>query len=247
MDIKGASRFHGAKSLPSRDRFLGDFLYAPSQNPSPASSAAGDELSEDDIFSTGDFSADAKNSHSQPSTPSSSSSSTPSRVNGRQNHLSAFGQPDSFGILAALPENETRSVFIHKIPVSSSTSSRPVPTIPKPPGSILYPAVNYHQSAPVNVPSMPSSAISRSPLIECNEVGAIKDEAEDEDEPMLPPHETVARRLAKSPILSCSVLEGVGRTLKGRDLRQVRNAVWRQTDFALLEVAYNFSKRCKCK
>jgi hypothetical protein len=27
------------------------------------------------------------------------------------------------------------------------------------------------------------------------------------------------------------VLEGVGRTLKGRDLRQVRNAIWRQTGF----------------
>lgn len=48
---------------------------------------------------------------------------------------------------------------------------------------------------------------------------------------MLPPHEIVARNSALSPALACSVLEGVGRTLKGRDLRQVRNAVWRQTGF----------------
>ncbi|KAK4785431.1 hypothetical protein SAY86_002120 [Trapa natans] len=230
MDIKGTSRLRGAKSLPSRDRLLGDFLNVPSQNPSPASSAAGDELSEDDIFSTGDFSADTNNSHNQSST-SSSSSSTPNRLNGRQNYRSTFGQPDSFGILAALPENETCSVFNHKFPVSSSTSSRPVPTIPKHPGSSVYPAPKYHQSAPVNVPLMPRSAISRSRQIECNRVDDSNDETEDEDGPMLPPHEMVARSLAKSPILSCSVLEGAGRTLKGRDLRQVRNAVWRQTGF----------------
>lgn len=55
-------------------------------------------------------------------------------------------------------------------------------------------------------------------------------ELEEEGE-MLPPHEIVAKSLAQSPMLACSVLEGVGRTLKGRDLRQVRNAVWRQTGF----------------
>ena len=53
----------------------------------------------------------------------------------------------------------------------------------------------------------------------------------EEEGEMLPPHEIVARSLAQSPMLACSVLEGVGRTLKGRDLRQVRNAVWRQTGF----------------
>lgn len=54
---------------------------------------------------------------------------------------------------------------------------------------------------------------------------------DNEDEEMLPPHEIVARNSAQSPVLACSVLEGAGRTLKGRDLRQVRNAVWRQTGF----------------
>lgn len=56
-------------------------------------------------------------------------------------------------------------------------------------------------------------------------------EDEEEEEEMLPPHEIVARNSAKSPMLSCSVLEGVGRTLKGRDLRRVRNSVWRQIGF----------------
>lgn len=57
------------------------------------------------------------------------------------------------------------------------------------------------------------------------------DDDDDGDAEMLPPHEIVARSLAQAPMLSCSVLEGAGRTLKGRDLRQVRNAVFRQTGF----------------
>ncbi|MED6216170.1 hypothetical protein PIB30_005051 [Stylosanthes scabra] len=48
---------------------------------------------------------------------------------------------------------------------------------------------------------------------------------------LLPPHELIARRLARSQISSFSVLEGVGRTLKGRDLSKVRNAVLTKTGF----------------
>ncbi|WKA07725.1 hypothetical protein VitviT2T_025509 [Vitis vinifera] len=43
---------------------------------------------------------------------------------------------------------------------------------------------------------------------------------------MLPPHEIVAR----SHVMTFSVVEGVGRTLKGRDLRRVRNAVFQKTE-----------------
>ncbi|XP_048527325.1 uncharacterized protein LOC125506580 [Triticum urartu] len=49
-------------------------------------------------------------------------------------------------------------------------------------------------------------------------------EAEEGGEEMVPPHVVAARR-------SSSVLEGAGRTLKGRDLCRVRNAVLRQTGF----------------
>lgn len=44
---------------------------------------------------------------------------------------------------------------------------------------------------------------------------------------MVPPHVIVAR----SHVTTFSVFEGVGRTLKGRDLRRVRNAVFQQTGF----------------
>nr|CAB3459422.1 unnamed protein product [Digitaria exilis] len=50
---------------------------------------------------------------------------------------------------------------------------------------------------------------------------------DDAGETMVPPHEIVARRAAAHS----SVLEGAGRTLKGRDLRRVRNAVLRRTGF----------------
>ncbi|KAF2312106.1 hypothetical protein GH714_028067 [Hevea brasiliensis] len=42
----------------------------------------------------------------------------------------------------------------------------------------------------------------------------------------VPPHEYLIRRRA-----SFSVHEGKGRTLKGRDLRQVRNAIWEKVGF----------------
>ncbi|XP_021892709.1 uncharacterized protein LOC110810742 [Carica papaya] len=43
----------------------------------------------------------------------------------------------------------------------------------------------------------------------------------------IPPHEYLARRRGAS----FSVHEGIGRTLKGRDLRRVRNAIWKKTGF----------------
>lgn len=47
----------------------------------------------------------------------------------------------------------------------------------------------------------------------------------------IPPHEFLARQLARTRIASFSVHEGVGRTLKGRDLSRVRNAIWEKTGF----------------
>lgn len=48
-----------------------------------------------------------------------------------------------------------------------------------------------------------------------------------EEEAMVPPHELAWRGRAAS----LSVHEGVGRTLKGRDLSRVRDAVWKKTGF----------------
>ncbi|KAD7479803.1 hypothetical protein R6Q59_008645 [Mikania micrantha] len=54
-----------------------------------------------------------------------------------------------------------------------------------------------------------------------------EDDDDDDDDEMLPPHEYLAR----TRNASFSVHEGIGRTLKGRDLSRVRNAIWKQTGF----------------
>lgn len=64
--------------------------------------------------------------------------------------------------------------------------------------------------------------------------GDRKEEEEEEEEGIenrVPPHELIAKRLARAQISSFSVFEGVGRTLKGRDLSKVRNAVLNKTGF----------------
>ncbi|XP_048324533.1 protein S40-7 [Ziziphus jujuba] len=254
MDLNGTARTRYKKPS-STQRFLGSF---PCASPDKAtasttsSSAPADELNEDDVFWSADFSAVEPNHHHNPNPTSTSPSSTPRHLHhNRHSHTTlnhhhlhkGFAQPESFGILAALPENETSSPnlrnsshFYHKASVSSSSSSsssssRMIPVIPKPPQERINPApsssVKYHQSAPLNIPVL-SQAIRRHRDFFVEE----KDEEDGEAE-MLPPHEIVARgsAAAQSPMLACSVLEGVGRTLKGRDLRQVRNAVWRQTGF----------------
>ena len=205
------------------------------------------ELNEDDVFWTGSYSEPDENqnqNHNQhhltsPSTPRHHHHHHHHNSNNHQlNYQKSFAHPEAngFGILAALPENETSSPslrnvshFYHKASVSSSSSSsssssRMIPAIPKPPvDRMSLPSSVKYQSAPVNVPVM--SQATRSP----HEFDDVNDDDDGVDGEMLPPHEIVAR--AQSPMLACSVLEGAGRTLKGRDLRRVRNAVWRRTGF----------------
>lgn len=52
-------------------------------------------------------------------------------------------------------------------------------------------------------------------------------DGENQKSRMIPPHEIVAQ----TRIASFSVEEGIGRTLKGRDLSRVRNAIWEKTGF----------------
>ncbi|CAN4119333.1 unnamed protein product [Withania somnifera] len=57
------------------------------------------------------------------------------------------------------------------------------------------------------------------------------DDDDDDVDDRIPPHEFLARQLARTRIASFSVHEGVGRTLKGRDLSRVRNAIFEKTGF----------------
>ncbi|XP_059311350.1 protein S40-4-like [Lycium ferocissimum] len=56
-------------------------------------------------------------------------------------------------------------------------------------------------------------------------------EGGDDVDDRIPPHEFIARQLARTRIASFSVHEGIGRTLKGRDLSRVRNAIFEKTGF----------------
>ncbi|XP_062226297.1 protein S40-7-like [Phragmites australis] len=85
----------------------------------------------------------------------------------------------------------------------------------------------YHQSAPVAVPVWPKGRTTTTTDRRRREAEQEADDEDDDGEPVVHPHEMVARRAAAA----ASVMEGAGRTLKGRDLRRVRNAVWRTTGF----------------
>uniref|UniRef100_A0A0C9RR33 TSA: Wollemia nobilis Ref_Wollemi_Transcript_65_1638 transcribed RNA sequence n=1 Tax=Wollemia nobilis TaxID=56998 RepID=A0A0C9RR33_9CONI len=99
-------------------------------------------------------------------------------------------------------------------------------------------ARRYHQSAPVNVPLWPKSSLHKphggvngNPNLRVSENMVANDDNDDEDEERLPPHEILARDQGRSHMTTFSVYEGAGRTLRGHDLRRVRNAVWRRTGF----------------
>ncbi|XP_022634296.1 uncharacterized protein LOC106755668 isoform X3 [Vigna radiata var. radiata] len=232
MDPFGTNRLPSRKPSAS-ERYLGVPSHAPPHSPFVATNV---ELQEDDVvFFNGDYHTDLN--HYNASTPSSSTSSSASATpNHHLLHHHHNHNHHPHGILAALPENETShslrnvSQHFHKASISSissasssSSSSRVIPAIPRPPPPAQPSSFKFHQSAPVNVPILSDKARRRQCEFD-------DDDEEDEDGEMVPPHEIVARNSAQSPILAYSVMEGIGRTLKGRDLRQVRNAVWRQTD-----------------
>ncbi|KAG0456249.1 hypothetical protein HPP92_024037 [Vanilla planifolia] len=87
-------------------------------------------------------------------------------------------------------------------------------------------------SATVQPPTKRSSpiGITRPELVSCRPYSVAQGSDEDEDNEMMLPHELVARRWAGKK-MTCSVCTGQGRTLKGRDLRHVRDFVLRLTGF----------------
>ncbi|XP_047975085.1 uncharacterized protein LOC125217605 isoform X3 [Salvia hispanica] len=223
----GAARSRNHRNGSPSDRLLGVF----SQHPA----APALELSEQDIFNTP--------SGSSPSSPTHSGSPRRTRSLHNHNHNHPRNQ---YGILAALNDNrktrsgsDNRPVFNHKAsapvslssssstsPAASSSSRMAIPRKPPPPPPVERMRMR-HQSAPVNVPVIPAALRRRARDLE--EVVSEEEEEEGEEAEMsngmmLPPHEVVAAR--DSPMLANSVLEGAGRTLKGRDLRQTFSCQW---------------------
>ncbi|KAM7500969.1 hypothetical protein LguiA_025383 [Lonicera macranthoides] len=103
--------------------------------------------------------------------------------------------------------------------------------------------LHHQSSAPVNIPQWSKSYYSSEKGLslrdddygdgsESTDGYNHDDEYEDDhDEGIVPPHEYIARRVARSQIASFSMCEGIGRTLKGRDLSKLRNAILTKTGF----------------
>ncbi|KAI8007661.1 hypothetical protein LOK49_LG07G03384 [Camellia lanceoleosa] len=105
-----------------------------------------------------------------------------------------------------------------------------------------------HQSAPLNIPDWSklhgNNKISKKASKNVSawldddddddddDGGGVGGDSDDDDDgEMMPPHEWIARQMARTEISSFSVCEGAGRTLKGRDLSRMRNAVLTRTGF----------------
>ncbi|KAL3524440.1 hypothetical protein ACH5RR_017274 [Cinchona calisaya] len=179
------------------------------------------ELDESDVVwsSSSAYSTDT-DSHSPPR----SSNSPTTHFSRHRNPLN----PPNYGLSAALSDDHHPPLVRRKSSLnpslSAASAARMVPPVVRSENSNLNSnAGRFHQSAPVNVPVWPKKKVEEFDSLE--RLDEVDDEKEDEEE-MVPPHVIVARSH-----VTFSVFEGVGRTLKGRDLRSVRNAVFQKTGF----------------
>ncbi|KAJ4819445.1 hypothetical protein LUZ62_032011 [Rhynchospora pubera] len=217
----------------SSDRYF--LLFSPPPASTKPASDDSAELQEDDIFSTNNGSGSGSESDSSMlSRTLSSVTITPSSVTSASASRRHVNLDPPSGMLALLQDTKqpvassTASSLHRKATIASATSASTARMIPAPKIKVKDEYALPHQSAPMNIPVGPP----RKPRggIWLDKGGEGEDDYTDMSE-MLPPHEIVARRTANTPLTASSCLEGVGRTLKGRDLRRVRNAVWRQTGF----------------
>ncbi|CAL9045085.1 unnamed protein product [Musa banksii] len=113
-----------------------------------------------------------------------------------------------------------RTLYRRKRPPTASARTTPATSKTQSKYSLSVPVGEIdQQSAPVNVPAVPPEVKKGW-------------EEDGDDYEMLPPHEIVARGSGNgSPMIPFSVLKGAGRTLKGRDVRRVRNVVLQKTGF----------------
>ncbi|CAD6260136.1 unnamed protein product [Miscanthus lutarioriparius] len=195
-------------------RFLG-LLKQPDEAPSAHGGVQEPlELDERDVvWSSSSSATSAASSPSPTPSPSASSASSLRRpISTSSRHFPA----GSMGLSALLADDH---------PLHAPTTA-PVPAVARP--ERQHAPQPYHQSAPVAVPAWPKPMTAADRRRREAELQAAADYEDDDDgEPVVPPHEMAARRAAAA----ASVMEGAGRTLKGRDLRRVRNAVWRTTGF----------------
>lgn len=236
---------------PAGERFMGMFSSpsTPSSSPTEPSFVAGDELHEDDFL----FSDAA--APEGPRSPGRGGAPPPGHLgllaalalhDGDRGLLVRGGHGGGVAAAASAGTLLRRKATIAAAAASAASGSgagalSPIGRAPSPTSSAraipatvrpkdTRPAPVFHQSAPVKVPVRPP----RKPdMGRWDEFDDDDDDFRSGDAAMLPPHEMVARSAAggAGPAAPFSMLEGAGRTLKGRDLRRVRDAVLRQTGF----------------
>lgn len=116
----------------------------------------------------------------------------------------------------------------------SSPSEQRLARSPKaiPRGKSLADHGNPYSSMPVDIPNWQKVYGKKGAKIDYDTESSQNDDVDaDEDGEMIPPHEYIAKRFARAKISSFSMCEGNGRTLKGRDLRRVRNDILTKTGF----------------
>ncbi|KAF8702863.1 hypothetical protein HU200_032698 [Digitaria exilis] len=181
------------------------------------------ELDESDVVWSSSSSAASSSSTSAASSPSPTPSPSPSPSSAaslRRGPISTSSRDfpsGSVGLSALLAEDHRH---VPTAPVAATAAARTERRRQRAP----------HQSAPVAVPAWPTAmtaAERRRREAELEAAAAAGYDDDDGEAAVVPPHEVAARRAAAA----ASVMEGAGRTLKGRDLRRVRNAVWRTTGF----------------
>lgn len=104
-------------------------------------------------------------------------------------------------------------------------NSRELRKISKPRRKKLKTKKSTPASLPVNIPENISGNNSWFQYLE-----SFNDDDDGHDGEMEPPHVIIGRRIA-GKVMAFSVCTGNGRTLKGRDLSEVRNSILRMTGF----------------
>ncbi|XP_047317913.1 uncharacterized protein LOC124921320 [Impatiens glandulifera] len=197
----------GRKLTISRsERALGIGIYSYGQdcpNDSP-------ELEEEDVWSSM-VDGDGQDEQSSMMMRSEWETRTPVRISRQDNVDRGRRQQQVGGLSLAFEDNNTCPRIIHQYRQGGGG------------GRNMMAAT----SAPVNVPDW--SKIYRVDSVESMHCESDDGVDERESEIVIPPHEYLAREYRK--MAAKSVFEGVGRTLKGRDMRRVRDAVWSQTGF----------------
>lgn len=206
----------GRKFPTSRsERFLGSFGY----NQNTEIVKAEPELGEDEVWSMVDDTVEGDHGSNGDWSPRSSMESFGSfntRRSQRGDHLNQHrsGGGNEVGGLSLAFDDSTKASsprIVHQFRGKDNRAESPC-------------GRHVATSAPLNVPDW--SKIYRVDSVES--LHYFDDGMADDSSDMIPPHEYLAR---SRKMAANSVFVGVGRTLKGRDLSRVRDAVWSQTGF----------------